>query len=147
MYYKKDLTQVTEAQTHTGEAVSPSPSPEVSPVTIETDSQSSTIKPTQLTPVKTEENQDTFINQKSIDSELEQKNDSEENLHWLLQILAYLESSPAPHTRFTSNDQLIELFNECQQKVNNCWEQLQQICPDYRERLSTAYGIVSQLIS
>ena len=141
------VTQVTEAQTHTGDAVSPSPSPEVSPVTIETDSQSSTINPTQLNPVKTEETQDTFINKKGIDSELETENDSEKNLHWLLQYLADLESSPAPHTRFTSNDQLRELFNEAQQKANSCWEQLQQICPDYSQRLSTAYGIVSQLIS
>ena len=140
------VTQVTEAQTHTGEAVSPSPSPEVSPVTLETDPQSSTIKPTQLTPVKTEENQDTFINQKGIDSELKTENDSEENLHWLLQYLADLESSPAPHTRFTSNDQLRELFNEAQQKFNNCWEQLQQICPDYSQRLSTAYGMVCELL-
>ncbi len=140
------VTQVTEAQTHTGEAVSPSPSTEVSPVTIETEPQSSTIKPTQLTPVKTEETQDTLINKKGIDSELEHENNSEENLHWLLQILADLESSPAPHTRFTSNDQLRELFNECQQKANSCWEQLQQICPDYSQRLSTAYGIVSQLL-
>ncbi len=141
------VTEVTEAQTQTGESVSPSPSTEVSPVTIESDPQSSTLDPTQLTPVLTEENQETCVNQKSIDSKLETENDSKENIHWLLQFLADLESSPAPHTRFTSNDQLIELFNEGQQKVNNCWEQLQQICPDYRERLSTAYGIVSQLIS
>ncbi|MGB5768857.1 MAG: hypothetical protein WBM32_03155, partial [Crocosphaera sp.] len=141
------VTEVTEAQTHTGEAVSPSPSPEVSPVTIESEPQSSTINPTQLTPVLTEENQEGFINQKGTDSEFEPEKDSEENIHWLLQILADLESSPAPHSRFTSNEQLIELFNEGQQKVNNCWEQLQQICPNYEERLSTAYGIVSQLIS
>ncbi|MGK7880525.1 MAG: hypothetical protein AB4060_10555, partial [Crocosphaera sp.] len=142
----EEVTQVTEAKTNTGEELSPSPSTEVSPVTIESDSQSSTLEPTQLTPVKTKETQDTFINQKRINSELETENDSEENIHWLLQILADLESSPAPHTRFTSNDQLIELFNEAQQKVKNCWEQLQQICPDYSQRLSTAYGVVSQLL-
>ena len=119
----------------------------MSPVTLESEPQSSTLEPTQLTPVKTEETQDTFVNQKDTDSEFETEKNSEDNLHWLLQFLADLESSPAFYSRFISNDQLIELFNEGQQKVNNCWEQLQQICPDYRERLSTAYGIVSQLIS
>ncbi len=140
------VTQVTEAKTKTGEALSPSPSTEVSPVTIETDSQSSTLEPTQLTPVKTEENQDTFINQKGIDSELEHENDSEDNLQMVLQFLADLESSPAPHSRFISNEQLIELFNQIEHKANSCWQQLLEICPDYYDRIGKAYGMVSQLL-
>jgi hypothetical protein len=140
------VTEVTEAKTQTEEAVSPSPSPEVSPVTLESEPQLSTINSTELNPVKTEENQEAFINQKEPDSELDPENDSEENLHWLLQFLADLESSSAPHSRFTSNEQLIKLFNEVQHKANSSWEQLQQICPNYSERLSTAYGVVSQLL-
>jgi hypothetical protein len=59
----------------------------------------------------------------------------DENVSWLLQLLADLEHSPAPHPRFTSNEQLLALVNEAEQKASLCYEQLTQTCPNYWERL------------
>jgi hypothetical protein len=67
----------------------------------------------------------------------------EENLCWLLQLLADLEYNPVPHSRFTSYDQLTDLFDEAEQKSSTCSEQLLQHCPDYFERLWRGFKPVS----
>jgi hypothetical protein len=67
----------------------------------------------------------------------------DENIGWLLQLLADLERAPAPHPRFTANEQLVALVNEAEQKASLCYERLTQTCPNYWERLSLALEAVA----
>jgi hypothetical protein len=70
-----------------------------------------------------------------------------EEISWLLQLLADLESTPAPHTRFSSNEQLVELFDEVERKADGCMETLQQVCPDYFKRALAALDVLGQALS
>ena len=66
-----------------------------------------------------------------------------ENICWLLQFLADLEFTPAPHRRFTSIEQLKNLMNELEQRAKDCYPQLLEKCPDYLERIIIALDTVS----
>lgn len=66
-----------------------------------------------------------------------------ENISWLLQFLADLEFTPAPHRRFTNISQLEKLMNELEQRAKDCYPQLLEKCPNYLERISIALDTVS----
>ena len=80
------------------------------------------------------------FNSDKSSSDSEQK----QNLNWLLQFLADLESTPTPHRRFSCLEQLENLFEELERRATNCYEELLKRCPDYLERLASAQKIVSE---
>ena len=116
------MTEVTDAQSIQPQHLEPSPPIDVSQVTL-------TDPP---------------------DPELAEKRDfnpnksPNENISWLLQFLADLEFTPAPHRRFTNISQLKNLMNELEQRAKDCYPQLLEKCPDYLERISMAIGNVSE---
>ena len=73
-------------------------------------------------------------------------NTTSDDLSWLMSLLADLESQPQPHKRFTSVDQLIELFGLAEQKGSRCQEELNQCCPDYWERACNRLGKLSEVL-
>jgi hypothetical protein len=77
--------------------------------------------------------------------EAEEARGSDE-LTWLMSFLTDLESQPQPHDRFTSQEQLIELFLEAEQKSECCQDELNQCCPDYWERKSRMLGEIIQVL-
>jgi hypothetical protein len=70
----------------------------------------------------------------------------EETIGWLLQLLADLEATPVPHPRFTSNEQLLALFDEASQRLVAVSGQLESLCPDYTKRLFAALDVVSLIL-
>ena len=70
-----------------------------------------------------------------------------ENICWLLQFLADLEANPAPNSRFSSIEHLINLFHESEQRANSCYEELLSVCSDYFERFGLAFKVVSESLT
>ncbi len=118
----ESVTEVTDAQSIQPQQLEPSPPIDASPVT--------PTKP--LDPEMAEK------------SDLNPKKSPNENISWLLQFLADLELTPAPHRRFTNLKQLENLMNELEQRAKDCYPQLLVKCPDYLERISIALSAVSE---
>ncbi len=140
------VTEVTEAQPQTTQAFELSSVPDVSPVTVETKKEPEAFPKNQKEHKKTEDPIDEQSSQTAFYNEPEIPEENTENLSWLLQFLADLEATPAPHRRFSSNEQLVELFKEAEQRTTSCSEKLKQVCPDYFERFSIALGVVSEAL-
>ncbi len=121
----KLVTEVTEAQSNQSQHLEPSPPIDVSPVT-------------SIDPPDTEVAEESNLNPNKSPSE---------NIRWLLQFLADLEFTPAPHRRFTNISQLKNLMNELEQRAKDCYPQLLEKCPDYLERIIIAIGNVSECFS
>ena len=121
----ESVTEVTKAQSNQSQHLEPSPPIDVSQVT-----------PTE--PPDTEVvSKSNFYPNKS----------PSENISWLLQFLADLEFTPAPHRRFTNLKQLENLMKELEQRAKDCYDELLEKCPDYLERISMAIGNVSECFS
>ena len=118
----ESVTEVTSAQSNQSQHLEPSPPIGVSQVT-----------PTDPPDTEVAEERD-----------LNPNKSQNENISWLLQFLADLEFTPAPHRRFTNISQLKNLMNELEHRAKDCYPQLLEKCPDYLERIIIALSDVSE---
>ncbi len=117
----KSVTEVTQAQCNQSQQEEPSPPRDVSPVTSTNSPETVRVEKSDLNPNNSSPN---------------------ENISWLLQFLADLEFTPAPHPRFTSLKQLQNLFKELELRVKDCQEELLKLYPDYSDRVISAFSAV-----
>jgi hypothetical protein len=162
----ESVTEATEAQSQSKSGSSPSSPSELSPMTVSNEKDSKILnqeecknapsserveeitaqmQPSQTPPlnggVPITSSQTTEENLQNLE-----RTPKGTSLRWLLQFLADLEYQPAPHHRFSSNEQLIATLKEAELQANGCLEQLINLVPDYFDRLSRALGIVSETL-
>nr|MDJ0690032.1 hypothetical protein [Xenococcaceae cyanobacterium MO_188.B32] len=118
----ESVTEVTDAQSNQSQQLEPSPPIDVSPVT--------SIDPPDTVGVET--------------SDFNPNKSPSENIRWLLQFLADLEFTPAPHGRFTNIEHLENLLIELEQRAKDCYDELLEKCPNFLERISMAVVAVSE---
>jgi hypothetical protein len=140
------VTEATEAQSHIESGSYPSPPSELSPVTVSNEMEPEVQNREECKNAELSERVEKITSPQTTEEVLQNLDRSPKgtSLRWLLQFLADLEYQPAPHQRFSNNEQLMATFNEAEQKANGCLEQLTQLVPDYFERLSIALVRVSE---
>jgi Protein of unknown function (DUF3987)/Bifunctional DNA primase/polymerase, N-terminal/Primase C terminal 2 (PriCT-2) len=140
------VTEATETQSHIESGSYPSPSSKLSPMTVSNEMDSEIQNQELCQNVELSERVEEITSPYSTEEVFQEIDRSPKgaSLRWLLQFLADLEYQPAPHQRFSNNEQLMATFNEAEQKAERCLEQLTQLVPDYFERLSIALVRVSE---
>jgi hypothetical protein len=143
------VTVVTAAKIETGQELEASLTPVVSPVTEEIYNSCKS----EFDFVECNSEVDFAQAENLVVSPVKEENANySENLTWLLQFLADLESTP-PSTRFISCEQLDDLLDECEinfrvvQETKGCLDALQQVCPDYLERVFMSLALVDEALS
>ena len=165
--YSESVTEVTSASSHPSQPLEPSSKRDVSPVTAKGErSRSAEPSPRSQAFHQSnfeEENNSSkkepivpstkqTISANTLDTKKIEKSKNEEdlsslehqqNINWLLQFLADLESTSVPHCRFASLEQLKNLFDELERRIANCYDELLKKCPDYLDRIMIAQKTVS----
>jgi hypothetical protein len=152
--YSKSVTEVTDAQNNQLQELEPSSISDVSPVTTEynqspTRYQNEIIEPNNTKSANASELKQIEMSEFSSDESSSDKSSLEHkhNLNWSLQFLADLESNPAPNRRFSSLEQLENLFDELEQRAKDCYDELLKKCPAYWERIIIAQKKVSECLT
>ncbi|HEY9769822.1 MAG TPA: DUF3987 domain-containing protein [Coleofasciculaceae cyanobacterium] len=158
--YSESATDVTKAKNYQQQELEPSSTIDMSPVTTKYEQsqfvhQNEANEQNKPAIISYFQEQNVAISANVLDTNSVEKSEcnsdksypyleQKQNLNWLLQFLADLESIPMPHRRFTSLEQLENLFNELERRATNCYKELLEKCPNYMERLASAQKIVSE---